>query len=138
MLEEERCWRACKKCPKGKEFLRGLYSWSEDNPLNPMLVWKVCDPCHFGTDYRSDYSPEAFDRLRSYVQKKLLDSGVIPEHEANPVDPYSLAARIVGDAWRQQDPYYFADLDIARAVRFPPDPIDRGHFSLKAYAKLKK
>jgi len=47
MLNERRCWRANKTCQYGKIFLRQLYSWSEDNPLHPMLVLKVCDPCYY-------------------------------------------------------------------------------------------
>ena len=48
MLDDGRCWRVCGKiCPYGKQFLEQLYSWSEENPLNPMLVWKICDPCHY-------------------------------------------------------------------------------------------
>jgi len=85
-----------------------------------------------------DYSPEAFERLRKYVEKKLLDSGVIPKHHTNPVDPESVAAHIIYDAWRQCDPYYYADLYIEEAIKFPPEPIDRRHFSLKAFTQLKK
>jgi len=47
-LDKGLCWRQCKKeCPAGKAFLEELYSWSEENPLNPWLVWKVCDPCYY-------------------------------------------------------------------------------------------
>jgi len=104
-----------------------------------MLVWKVCDPCYYGKEIQlRDSSPEAFERLRAYVQKRLLDSGVIPQHHTNPVDPESIAAHIVYDSWRQCDTYYYADLYIKEAIKFPPDPIDKTHFSLKAFAQLKK
>jgi hypothetical protein len=46
-LENCKCWRADKTCSLGKEFLEQLYSWSELNPLHPMLVRKVCDPCQY-------------------------------------------------------------------------------------------
>lgn len=47
-LDKGLCWRECGKiCPAGKAFLKILYSWNETNPLDPMLVWKVCDPCHY-------------------------------------------------------------------------------------------
>ena len=45
LLDKCRCWRAFRNCPLGKDFLEKLYDWSYHNPLNPWLVWKVCDPC---------------------------------------------------------------------------------------------
>lgn len=49
-LKEGKCWRAFRDCPLGKKFLEALYSWSEQNPLNPWLAWKICDPCEFEGD----------------------------------------------------------------------------------------
>lgn len=46
-LETGTCWRENKVCPAGKKFLKQLYSWNANNPLNPMLVYKICDPCHY-------------------------------------------------------------------------------------------
>lgn len=47
-LEKGLCWRVCNKvCPLGKGFLKELYSWSEANPLHPLLAWKICEPCYF-------------------------------------------------------------------------------------------
>lgn len=86
----------------------------------------------------SPSSPEAFERLRRYVQEKLLESKAIREEDTNPVNPESVAARIVGDAWRQPNPYYFADLGIEQAVKFPPPCIDSKHFSLKAWVGDRK
>jgi len=45
LLEESQCWRSFKNCPCGKPFLRDLYNWTNINSLNPILVWKICDPC---------------------------------------------------------------------------------------------
>ena len=47
MIKECKCWRAFRICPLGQRFLKVLYSWSEQNPLNPWLAWKICDPCEF-------------------------------------------------------------------------------------------
>ena len=85
-----------------------------------------------------DSSPEAFEELRRYVQKKLLKSDVIPEHQANPVNPHSIAARIVANAWRQYDRKKYADFGIEQAIKFPPSPIDTQHFSLRAFISMKK
>jgi hypothetical protein len=86
----------------------------------------------------SDSSPEALRRLEKYVQERLLASGVIPDDEANPEDPTSTCSQIVYNAWRQYNTKYYADIYIAEAIKFPPDPISRKHFSLKAFALLHK
>jgi len=39
--------------------------------------------------------------MRRYVQGKLLASGVVPEDEANPINPFSVAAHIIHEALRQ-------------------------------------
>jgi hypothetical protein len=46
-LKEHKCWRTNEQCVLDDKFLKSLYSWSELNPLDPMLVWKVCDPCYY-------------------------------------------------------------------------------------------
>ena len=45
-LETCHCWQADRTCPLGKPFLQDLYSWTEDNPLHPMLAWKICSKCN--------------------------------------------------------------------------------------------
>jgi len=81
-----------------------------------------------------DHTPEAFERLRQYVQERLLAGGIDSYH-ANPVDPYSIAARIVADAWRQFDRKKYADMGIEHAIKHPPSTIDQKHFSLRAFVK---
>ena len=54
LLEQGRCWRAFRDCPRGKDFLKYLYLEEERNPLDPFLVWKICDPCEFEGVGRKD------------------------------------------------------------------------------------
>jgi len=82
-------------------------------------------------------TPEGHEWLRRYVQKKLLASGAIPEDEANPVNPYSIAAQIVYEAWRQFDSIQCANRLIDQAIKFPPSPISEKRFSLRAFIKDK-
>jgi len=100
--------------------------------MEPTRVFGKKEP-----EYRVIHSPENFERLRKYVQERLLASGVIPEEEANPVNPYGIAAHIVADAWRQCDIKKYADMGIEAAIKFPPDPISHNRFSLKAFIKVK-
>jgi len=95
-----------------------------------------------------DPSPKGLEWMRKYVQKKLLASGVIPREEADPINPFSVASHIVHEARRKPcvdfldgrgiPALQYADLLIDQAIRFPPDPITRTRFSLKAFAQLKK
>jgi len=85
-----------------------------------------------------DHTPEAYERLRQYVQEKLLASGAIDEYHANPEIPDSIAAHIVADAWRQYDRKKYADMGIELAVKHPPSTIDDKHFSLRTFVKDKK
>jgi len=89
------------------------------------------------SDLEPSSSPEALDWLRSYVQRKLIEGGISPD-EADPLNPTSVAADIVGDAWRQFDRKGYADMRIEFAVKYPPEPINEKHFSLKAFVKLRK
>jgi len=82
-----------------------------------------------------DFSPESLELLRKYVQEKLLASGVIDEYHANPVNPDSVAAHIVADAWRQHDRHYYADMGIEQAIKYPPSAINEKRFSLRAFVK---
>lgn len=91
-----------------------------------------------GQEKRLASTPEGLHWLEMYVKRKLLESKVIPDYEANPEDPQSIASRIVYDAWRQPNPIYFANLGIERAIKFPPDPINKRHFSLKAFTERDK
>jgi len=84
-----------------------------------------------------DHTPEAFEKLRQYVQEKLLAGGIDPYH-ANPVDPYSIAAHIVADAWRQFDRKKYADMGIEQAIKHPPATIDNKHFSLRSFIKVQE
>jgi len=84
-----------------------------------------------------DSSPEALEQLRKYVQERLLASGVIDDYNANPVNPDSVAAHIVADAWRQYDRKYYADLGIEFAIKYPPAAINHNRFSLRAFIKDK-
>jgi len=86
----------------------------------------------------SDSSPAALERLRKYVQKRLLASGVIDEYNANAVNPDSLASHIVADAWRQFDRKKYADMGIEEAIKFPPSAINHNRFSLRAFVKEAK
>lgn len=47
MLKDCKCWRTMNKCVLDQSFLKSLYSWGDINPLDPFLVWKVCDPCYY-------------------------------------------------------------------------------------------
>jgi len=95
-----------------------------------------------------DPGPKGLEWMRKYVQKKLLASGVIPEDEANPINPFSIASHIIHEARRQPCVDFLdgegipaircADFLIEQAIRFPPDPITRTRFSLKAFIQLKK
>jgi len=87
--------------------------------------------------HRIEPTPEEHERLREYVREKLRASGIIDEYNCNPVNPDSLAANIVHDAWRQHDVYYYADYYIELAIKYPPPAIDRKHFSLKDFVKEK-
>lgn len=82
------------------------------------------------------------DYMRWYVQKKLEETGVIPEQECNPLNPYSLAANIISDAMRspssapegEQLPCILAaDGYIEQAAKYPPEPITKKYFSLRAF-----
>lgn len=104
---------------------------------------------------RFSHKPEGLDWLRSYVRKKLEDSGVIPKDAL-----YELTERIVHRALR--DGTYkthdyctrdekggwklvkgnfacieSADREIEWAIKYPPPPISRTRFSLKAFVDLK-
>jgi hypothetical protein len=81
-----------------------------------------------------DNTPEAHERLRQYVQERLRASGV-DEYHANPVNPDSVAAHIVADAWRQYDRKKYADMGIEQAIKYPPLTIDNKHFSLRSFIK---
>jgi len=85
-----------------------------------------------------DSSPDALERLKKYVQERLLASGVIDEYNANPVNPDSIAAHIVADAWRQHDRKYYADMGIEHALKYPPAAINHNRFSLRAFIKYKQ
>jgi hypothetical protein len=84
-----------------------------------------------------NFSPEAADWLRNYVQRRLIEGG-ISHDEADPSNPKSIAADIVNDAWRQFDRKHYADMRIEFAIKCPPEPINEKHFSLKAFAELRK
>jgi len=81
-----------------------------------------------------DSTPEAHERLRQYVQARLRASGV-DEYHSNPVNPDSVAAHIVADAWRQYDRKKYADMGIEQAIKYPPLTIDNKHFSLRSFIK---
>jgi len=104
----------------------------EQQYVDEYPLWNFIANRNNGPDY-PDCSSEAFEGLRQYVEKKLLESGVIPEHHTNPDDPDSVAARIVHNAWNQPDRYHWADIYIRDAIMFPPSAIDKHHFSLKAF-----
>jgi hypothetical protein len=89
------------------------------------------------SDLEPNSSPEALEWLRSYVQRKLIEGGISPD-EADPLNPTSVAANIVADTWRQFDRKHYADMRIESAIKYPPEPINEKHFSLKAFAKLRK
>jgi hypothetical protein len=114
------------KCPEG-------FEWSKGNG-DP----ETCRKCPQFANSRIDASPEAFERLRLYVKERLLKSGVISKEEADPVNPNSVAAHIVAEAWRQYNRKFYADMNIVEAIKFPPPPIDSSHFSLKAFVKTKE
>ena len=54
------------------------------------------------------------------------------------MNPNSVAAHIVAEAWRQYNRKFYADMNIVEAIKFPPPPIDSSHFSLKAFVKSKE
>jgi len=82
-----------------------------------------------------DSSPDALEQLRKYVKERLLASGVIDDYNANPVNPDSVAAYIVADAWPQYDRKYYADMGIEQAIKYPPSAINHNRFSLRAFIK---
>ena len=99
-------------------------------------------------------SREGYEWLRRYVEEKLRKSGVIPEDRIREV-----SARIVQRAFHagtHKIPEHYvlygdklglvkatfacieqADREIEWAIKYPPEPIDKKHFSLKAFTKLK-
>ena len=82
------------------------------------------------------------DKMRRYVEQRLIESGVIHYEDANPENPESIAARIVSNAWRQtlhslEAAYRYADVLIRAALIDPPDPITPKRFSLRAWLKQK-
>lgn len=88
--------------------------------------------------------PEGYKWLSTYVQNKLLASGVIPKEDANPANPFSITANIVHDAIRcgthKLPNGKFACIDVADReiewkIRCPPPPITSKRFSLKAFIK---
>jgi hypothetical protein len=80
-------------------------------------------------------TPEDYEALREYVQEQLKKAG-IDDWNANPINPRSIAANIVAEAWRQPRTKETADSYIEIFKQFPPSPINKNHFSLKAYLKL--
>ena len=82
-----------------------------------------------------------FEKLCNHVQQKLLESGVVPEWAANPWSADSVAARIIHNTWRQtmsgdEWAWKYAEEMIAIAIKFPLDPIDKHHFSLRAFMEV--
>ena len=70
LLEQGRCWRAFRACPRGKDFLRALYLEDERDPLDPFLVWKICNPCEFeGVGRNEKKQNESADTMET---KKIL------------------------------------------------------------------
>jgi len=120
----------------------------------------ICDKCkqpiyELATfeEQRFSTKPEGHEWLRNYVEKKLRESGVIPEDAL-----YHLTERIVHEAFRcgthkQPDSYRpdgkggmkfvpgkfacidRADDEIEWHIKYPPPPISRTRFSLKAFVK---
>jgi len=106
-------------------------------------------------EQRFSHKPEGIDWLRNYVRRELQDSGVIPEDAL-----YELTERIVHRALRNgthklHDRYIpdgkggwklikgkfacidRADFGIEWTIKYPPPPISRTRFSLKAFVDLK-
>lgn len=102
-----------------------------------------------------DWNKGGYEWLREYVAEKLRKSGVIPEDRIP-----ELASKIVcrarragshktWDHYEKGDDGKFrlvegrfacieqADREIEWAIKYPPEPIDDKHFSLKAFVKLR-
>jgi hypothetical protein len=103
-----------------------------------------------------DWNNGGFEWLQKYVAEKLRKSGVIPEDRIS-----ELTLRIVHRAYREGALKFWdhyerdengelklvkgrfacivqADREVEWAIKFPPEPIDSKHFSLKAFVKLRK
>jgi len=102
--------------------------------LKPVKVFGKEEP-----QFEVEPSPENFESIRKYVQERLLASEVIPEEEANPINPYGIAAHIVDSAWRQMhlwtETLDYVDELIQREIKYPPPPISHNRFSLRAFIK---
>jgi len=91
-------------------------------------------------------SSKGHEWLQNYVYKKLHASGVFYEDDINPANPFGITSHIVMEATRcgttdfgQGMPCIkTADFLIEQAIRYPPPPINEKHFSLRAFAQLKK
>jgi len=115
----------------------------------------TCDKCKQGIyelatfqEQRFSTKPEGHEWLHNYVEKKLRDSGVIPEDAL-----YGMTTSIVHEAFRRGThklpdrikdgkliPGKFACIDYADDsiewhIQCPPPPISRTRFSLKAFVK---
>jgi len=99
------------------------------------ISYMTCAPMEKIEPFYPGHSPEEHERLRKYVQEKLQASGVIDDYNDNPLNPDSVAAHIVADAWQQHDRKYYADLGIEFAIKYPPSAINHNRFSLKAFIK---
>lgn len=120
-----------------------IVDYGREDPPPPLVdvvyfPHKKCKQMHSG---------KWLEWFRQYVQKKLLVSGVIPEYEANPVNPDSLATHIIHEACRQPDVDFldgrgmasinWAYYLIRQAIKFPPSPVSAKYFSLRAYTYSK-
>jgi len=120
----------------------------------------TCEKCGQGIYELTTFVEERFSRkegiewLRKYIMKKLRSSKVIPEDMLS-----SITARIVSNALRAgthklPDRYVpdgrggwklvkgrfacidRADREVEWAIKYPPPPISRRRFSLKAFVKM--
>jgi len=120
-----------------------------------------CDKCGQPIYKQATCEDEEFSRSRGgyewltkYVEEKLRKFGVIPQDRIHEV-----SARIVqralragttktidryvrnGKKWKLVKGRFAcieqADREIEWAIKYPPEPIDKNHFSLKAFTKLK-
>ena len=120
----------------------------------------VCDKCGQPIYEEATCEEEEFSRsrggyewLRKYVEEKLRKSGVIPEDRIHEISgrivqislrdgTHKMPDRYVrdGNKWKLVKGRFAcierADWEIEWAIKYPPPPISRSRFSLKAFVKM--
>lgn len=145
-LRKQQCYKKNRVCPYGKEFVRRIYfegskqeicqnCAADYNPPPPMVEFVSFG----GVQDWVPLEPMFRDWLEKYVTNKLTAAGVFHPEDINPANPAGIGIRIVYESHRQAwHALERAEELIRIAIKFPPDPINERHFSLKAFAQMKR